>query len=106
MCVYTRVQLLSHFLLREAHKEYEILANSWRYSQQYSSKLFFVMVDIDEDGLDIFQQVCYLYHLLGASLCLISLSLTYICTHTCNTQTQFESCAVHDNGQLAVLILV
>ena len=42
---------------QEAHKEYEILANSWRYSQQYSSKLFFVMVDVDEDGLEIFQHL-------------------------------------------------
>ena len=44
-------------IFREAHKEFEILANSWRYSQQYSSQLFFVMVDIDEDGMDVFQQV-------------------------------------------------
>lgn len=43
---------------REAFDEFTILANSWRYSQQYSSQLFFVMVDIDEDGMDAFQQVC------------------------------------------------
>ena len=42
---------------REAYDEYQIVANSWRYSQQYSSQLFFVMVDIDEDGMDAFQQV-------------------------------------------------
>lgn len=42
---------------REAYDEYMIIANSWRYSQQYSSQLFFVMVDIDEDGMDAFQQV-------------------------------------------------
>lgn len=42
---------------REAYDEYQIVANSWRYSQQYSSELFFVMVDIDEDGMDAFQQV-------------------------------------------------
>lgn len=42
---------------REAHDEFTILANSWRFSQDYSSKLFFVMVDIDEDGMDAFQQV-------------------------------------------------
>lgn len=45
---------------REAFKEFEILANSWRYSQQYSSELFFVMIDIDEDGMDVFQQVLLL----------------------------------------------
>lgn len=43
--------------LREAYDEFEILANSWRFSQQYTSELFFVMVDIDEDGMDAFQQV-------------------------------------------------
>lgn len=43
--------------LSEAYDEFTILANSWRYSQQYSSELFFVKVDIDEDGMDAFQQV-------------------------------------------------
>ena len=43
--------------IREAQDEYKILADSWRYSQDYSSSLFFVMVDIDEDGVDVFQQV-------------------------------------------------
>lgn len=42
---------------KEAHDEFTILANSWRYSQQYSSELFFVMIDIDEDGMDAFQQM-------------------------------------------------
>uniref|UniRef100_A0A1X7VP25 Magnesium transporter protein 1 n=1 Tax=Amphimedon queenslandica TaxID=400682 RepID=A0A1X7VP25_AMPQE len=42
---------------KQAYEEYEILANSWRYSQQYSSQLFFVMIDIDEDGMDVFQQL-------------------------------------------------
>ena len=46
------------FLLRsEAYDEFTIVANSWRYSQQYSSEIFFVKVDIDEDGMDAFQQV-------------------------------------------------
>ena len=43
--------------LREAHDEYHIVANSWRYSNHYSSELFFVMVDIDEGGVEAFQQV-------------------------------------------------
>lgn len=42
---------------KEAYDEYLILANSWRFSQQYSTELFFVMVDIDEDGMDAFQQL-------------------------------------------------
>ena len=41
---------------REANNEFVILANSWRYSQQYSNKLFFVMVDFDE-GPDVFSAV-------------------------------------------------
>ena len=45
------------FLFRDAFDEFTILADSWRYSQQYSSSLFFVLIDIDEDGMDAFQQV-------------------------------------------------
>ena len=41
---------------RQAHEEFLIVANSWRYSQQYSDKLFFVMVDYDE-GPDVFTAV-------------------------------------------------
>lgn len=39
---------------RHAHDEFTIVANSYRYSQIYSNKLFFVMVDFDE-GSDVFQ---------------------------------------------------
>jgi len=39
---------------RHAHDEYQIVANSYRFSQIYSNKLFFVMVDFDE-GSDVFQ---------------------------------------------------
>ncbi|XP_071125846.1 dolichyl-diphosphooligosaccharide--protein glycosyltransferase subunit TUSC3-like [Mytilus edulis] len=41
---------------KQANEEYVILANSWRYSQQYSNKLFFAMVDYD-DGADVFSQL-------------------------------------------------
>ena len=44
-------------LFRDAFDEFTILADSWRYSQQYSSNLFFILIDIDEDGMDAFQQV-------------------------------------------------
>ncbi|XP_073252496.1 dolichyl-diphosphooligosaccharide--protein glycosyltransferase subunit TUSC3-like isoform X2 [Porites lutea] len=40
-------------ICREANNEYTILANSWRYSQQYSNKVFFAVVDFDE-GPDVF----------------------------------------------------
>ena len=43
-------------LCREADSEFTILANSWRYSQQYSSRVFFAMVDFDE-GPDVFSAV-------------------------------------------------
>ncbi|KAK7503814.1 hypothetical protein BaRGS_00004937 [Batillaria attramentaria] len=41
---------------KQANEEYQILANSWRYSQQYSNQLFFTMVDYDE-GADVFQSM-------------------------------------------------
>lgn len=41
-------------ICRHAHDEYQIVANSYRYSMAYSNKLFFVMVDFDE-GSDVFQ---------------------------------------------------
>lgn len=44
---------LSH---RQANEEYQVLANSWRYSSAFSNKLFFTVVDYDE-GADVFQQV-------------------------------------------------
>ena len=44
------------FYNREANNEFTILANSWRYSQQYSNKVFFAMVDFDE-GPDVFNAV-------------------------------------------------
>ncbi|KAK4887222.1 hypothetical protein RN001_003493 [Aquatica leii] len=41
---------------RHAHDEFTIVANSFRYSQAYSNKLFFAMVDFDE-GSDVFQML-------------------------------------------------
>ncbi|XP_020023079.2 dolichyl-diphosphooligosaccharide--protein glycosyltransferase subunit TUSC3 isoform X3 [Castor canadensis] len=41
---------------RQANEEYQILANSWRYSSAFCNKLFFGMVDYDE-GTDVFQQL-------------------------------------------------
>lgn len=41
---------------RQANEEYQVLANSWRYSSAFSNKLFFTVVDYDE-GADVFQQV-------------------------------------------------
>ncbi|CAE1157581.1 unnamed protein product [Acanthosepion pharaonis] len=38
---------------RHANEEFTILANSWRFSQQYCNRLFFAMVDYDE-GSDVF----------------------------------------------------
>lgn len=41
-------------ICRHAHDEFNIVANSYRYSPIYSNKLFFAMVDFD-DGSDVFQ---------------------------------------------------
>lgn len=41
---------------RHALEEYQIVANSFRYQQQYTDKLFFALVDFDE-AQDVFQQV-------------------------------------------------
>ena len=43
-------------ICRHASDEFTIVANSFRYSQIYSNKLFFAMVDFDE-GSDVFQMV-------------------------------------------------
>lgn len=44
---------------RQANEEYQVLANSWRYSSAFSNKLFFTVVDYDE-GADVFQQVGFM----------------------------------------------
>lgn len=41
-------------ICKQASDEYHIVANSYRYSQFYSNKMFFAMVDFDE-GSDVFQ---------------------------------------------------
>ncbi|XP_071452591.1 dolichyl-diphosphooligosaccharide--protein glycosyltransferase subunit TUSC3 [Hetaerina americana] len=43
-------------ICRHAHDEFLIVANSFRYSQLYSNKLYFALVDFDE-GSDIFQSL-------------------------------------------------
>ena len=43
-------------ICKQASDEYHLVANSYRYSQFYSNKMFFAMVDFDE-GSDVFQ-VC------------------------------------------------
>jgi hypothetical protein len=51
---------------REAKGEFDIVANSYRVSSEFSSKLFFVMIDIDEGGAEAFQAVrllCELYNM-------------------------------------------
>lgn len=54
LCIYLFFCVFANF--RQANEEYQILANSWRYSQQYSNQLYFAMVDYDE-GPDVFQSV-------------------------------------------------
>lgn len=44
-------------LHRQAHDEFQIVAQSYRYSSAFTNKVFFAMVDFD-DGSDVFQYVC------------------------------------------------
>lgn len=44
---------------KHANDEFTIVANSFRYSQAYSNKLFFAVVDFDE-GSDVFQMVTFI----------------------------------------------
>ncbi|KAG8583508.1 hypothetical protein GDO81_008447 [Engystomops pustulosus] len=41
---------------KQADEEYQILANSWRYSNAFTNRIFFAMVDFDE-GSDVFQML-------------------------------------------------
>nr|XP_046152718.1 magnesium transporter protein 1-like [Oncorhynchus gorbuscha] len=41
---------------KQADEEYQILANSWRYSSAFTNKVFFATVDFDE-GSDVFQML-------------------------------------------------
>ncbi|KAG7204958.1 hypothetical protein KM043_005344 [Ampulex compressa] len=43
-------------ICRQANDEFQIVANSFRFSQSYSNKLFFASVDFDE-GADVFQMM-------------------------------------------------
>jgi len=43
-------------ICKQASDEYHLVANSYRYSQSFSNKLFFAMVDFDE-GPDVFQSM-------------------------------------------------
>ncbi|KAL7979893.1 hypothetical protein Chor_004362 [Crotalus horridus] len=41
---------------KQADEEYQILANSWRFSSAFTNRIFFAMVDFDEGG-DVFQML-------------------------------------------------
>jgi hypothetical protein len=45
------------FLQRQGQDEFQIVAQSYRYSSAFTNRLFFGMVDFD-DGQDVFQYVC------------------------------------------------
>ncbi|EHB17736.1 Magnesium transporter protein 1 [Heterocephalus glaber] len=45
-----------HAKTRQADEEFQILANSWRYSSAFTNRIFFAMVDFDE-GSDVFQML-------------------------------------------------
>lgn len=64
--IYFKILLYLYFF-RHANDEFVIVANSFRYLQSHSKKLFFASVDFDE-GSDVFQMVCkilyYYIHIL------------------------------------------
>lgn len=51
-------------LCRQAHEEFLVIANSWRYSQMYSNRLFFALIDFDE-GADVFNSVCTVSNIIS-----------------------------------------
>ena len=65
-CMQVRLflQISSIFLIgmisRQAHDEFQIVAQSYRYSSAFTNRLFFGMVDFD-DGQDVFQYVCIVF---------------------------------------------
>lgn len=59
---------------RQADEEFQVLANSWRYSSAFTNKVFFGSVDFDE-GSDVFQMV-------RSFLFLYEICLTCIMLHT------------------------
>lgn len=53
---YFVLKLNVSFCYRQADEEFQVLANSWRYSSAFTNKVFFSSVDFDE-GSDVFQMV-------------------------------------------------
>uniref|UniRef100_G3TAA2 Dolichyl-diphosphooligosaccharide--protein glycosyltransferase subunit MAGT1 n=1 Tax=Loxodonta africana TaxID=9785 RepID=G3TAA2_LOXAF len=55
--MFTALQLHRQCIVcKQADEEFQILANSWRYSSAFTNKIFFAMVDFDE-GSDVFQML-------------------------------------------------
>lgn len=50
------MHLVFLFLSRQVDEEFQLLANSWRYSSAFTNKVFFASIDFD-DGSDVFQMV-------------------------------------------------
>lgn len=73
----------------QANDEFQVVASSWRYSQLYSSRLFFAMVDYDE-GQDVFASVCHTF-----ILCILSLPqyaiLSYFSFCVCLSMPYFRT---------------
>uniref|UniRef100_A0AC11D3Q4 Magnesium transporter 1 n=1 Tax=Ovis aries TaxID=9940 RepID=A0AC11D3Q4_SHEEP len=56
--MFTALQLHRQCVVcKQADEEFQILANSWRYSSAFTNRIFFAMVDFDE-GSDVFQ-MCF-----------------------------------------------
>ncbi|XP_007955450.1 magnesium transporter protein 1 [Orycteropus afer afer] len=65
--MFTALQLHRQCIVcKQADEEFQILANSWRYSSAFTNKIFFAMVDFDE-GSDVFQMVRSLVYSINRS---------------------------------------
>lgn len=62
-------------LFSQAYDEYEIVANSYRYSYLYSKQIYFTLADFDEAS-DVFNAVSFFLLLMGTILSAFSFQLS------------------------------
>lgn len=77
---YFVLKLNVSFCCRQADEEFQVLANSWRYSSAFTNKVFFSSIDFDE-GSDVFQMVRKLFLVLNLIRALFFLLITRVENH-------------------------
>lgn len=86
---------------RHASDEFTIVANSFRYSQAYSNKLYFAVVDFDE-GSDVFQMVSILFSEMFISIinCLCTVKVEYSSSfYTFPSKRKTKDCRYHGHSE-------